>query len=67
MTDEDDTIEAGTADIAGERLPTPPLGATRRLGGATAGMALGTIFTLLVIPAIYVLIAKQHNHDDVEA
>lgn len=29
-----------------------------------AGMALGTIFTLLVIPAIYVLIAKQHNHDD---
>ncbi len=32
-----------------------------------AGMALGTIFTLMVIPAIYVLIAKQHNHDDVEA
>jgi multidrug efflux pump len=29
-----------------------------------AGMFLGTIFTLLVIPAIYVLIAKQHNHDD---
>ncbi len=26
-----------------------------------AGMALGTIFTLLVIPAIYVLIAKQHS------
>ena len=25
-----------------------------------AGMALGTIFTLLVIPAIYVLLAKQH-------
>jgi multidrug efflux pump len=25
-----------------------------------AGMALGTIFTLLVIPAIYVLIAKEH-------
>ena len=25
-----------------------------------AGMALGTIFTLLVIPAIYILIAKQH-------
>ena len=25
-----------------------------------AGMAIGTIFTLLVIPAIYVLIAKQH-------
>jgi multidrug efflux pump len=26
-----------------------------------AGMALGTIFTLLVIPAIYVLIAKEHG------
>ena len=25
-----------------------------------AGMALGTIFTLLVIPSLYVLIAKQH-------
>jgi multidrug efflux pump len=29
-----------------------------------AGMALGTIFTLLVIPAIYVLIAKQHTDED---
>ena len=26
-----------------------------------AGMALGTLFTLLVIPSIYVLIAKQHT------
>jgi multidrug efflux pump len=26
-----------------------------------AGMAIGTLFTLLVIPAIYVLIAKQHT------
>jgi multidrug efflux pump len=26
-----------------------------------AGMALGTIFTLLVIPSIYVLLAKQHD------
>jgi len=25
-----------------------------------AGMALGTVFTLLVIPSLYVLIAKQH-------
>ena len=25
-----------------------------------SGMAIGTIFTLLVIPAIYMLIAKQH-------
>jgi multidrug efflux pump len=31
-----------------------------------SGMFLGTVFTLLVIPAIYVLIAKQHNHDDTE-
>jgi multidrug efflux pump len=29
-----------------------------------AGMALGTIFTLLVIPAIYVLIAKQHQGEE---
>jgi hypothetical protein len=25
-----------------------------------AGMSLGTLFTLLVIPSIYVLLAKQH-------
>ena len=25
-----------------------------------SGMAIGTLFTLLVIPAIYVLLAKQH-------
>ncbi|MCO5050908.1 MAG: efflux RND transporter permease subunit [Verrucomicrobiae bacterium] len=30
-----------------------------------AGMALGTIFTLLVIPAIYVLIAKEHGSERV--
>jgi len=29
-----------------------------------AGMALGTLFTLLVIPAIYVLIAKEHKGED---
>ena len=29
-----------------------------------AGMALGTIFTLLVIPAIYVLIARQHTSEE---
>jgi multidrug efflux pump len=29
-----------------------------------AGMALGTLFTLLVIPSIYVLIAKQHIAED---
>ena len=27
-------------------------------------MALGTIFTLLVIPSIYVLIAKQHAGEE---
>jgi multidrug efflux pump len=32
-----------------------------------AGMALGTIFTLLVIPAIYVLIAKQHTGEETGA
>jgi len=31
-----------------------------------SGMTLGTVFTLLVIPSIYVLIARQHNHDEVE-
>jgi multidrug efflux pump len=29
-----------------------------------AGMALGTMFTLLVIPSIYVLIAKQHAGEE---
>ncbi len=29
-----------------------------------SGMALGTIFTLLVIPAIYVLLAKQHKGEE---
>ena len=27
-------------------------------------MALGTLFTLLVIPSIYVLIAKEHGGED---
>ena len=29
-----------------------------------AGMSIGTLFTLLVIPSIYVLIAKQHTKED---
>lgn len=29
-----------------------------------AGMAIGTLFTLLVIPAIYVLIAKEHRGEE---
>jgi multidrug efflux pump len=32
-----------------------------------AGMALGTIFTLLVIPSIYMLIAKQHAGEEAGA
>ncbi|MGN6642740.1 MAG: efflux RND transporter permease subunit [Verrucomicrobiota bacterium] len=30
-----------------------------------SGMAIGTVFTLLVIPSIYVLIAKQHQAEDI--
>jgi multidrug efflux pump len=32
-----------------------------------AGMAIGTIFTLLVIPSIYVLLAKQHQGEQPSA
>jgi multidrug efflux pump len=32
-----------------------------------SGMALGTIFTLLVIPALYVLLAKQHQGEEAGA
>jgi multidrug efflux pump len=32
-----------------------------------SGMALGTVFTLLVIPSIYVLIARQHSAETVES
>ena len=32
-----------------------------------AGMAIGTIFTLLVIPSIYVLLAKEHAGEDARA
>src|SRR5260370_41097323 len=37
--------------------------AARNSTGITtvAGMAIGTVFTLLVIPSIYVLIARQHS------
>ncbi|MDQ6623861.1 MAG: efflux RND transporter permease subunit, partial [Verrucomicrobiota bacterium] len=27
------------------------------------GMTIGTIFTLFIVPSLYVLIAKQHDHD----
>jgi multidrug efflux pump len=38
------------------------LGAARNSIGIilVAGMSIGTLFPLLVIPSIYVLIAKQH-------
>jgi multidrug efflux pump len=29
-----------------------------------SGMALGTLFTLFVLPSIYVLLAKEHNSTD---
>jgi multidrug efflux pump len=47
-------------------LVSGPGAAARNSIGITivAGMALGTIFTLLVIPAIYVLIAKQHAGEE---
>ena len=27
------------------------------------GMAIGTLFTLFVVPALYMLLAKDHHHD----
>ncbi len=31
-----------------------------------AGMAIGTVFTLFVVPALYMLLAAQHRHQDSE-
>jgi len=47
-------------------LVSGPGAAARNSIGITivAGMALGTIFTLLVIPSIYVLIAKKHQGEN---
>jgi multidrug efflux pump len=28
-----------------------------------AGMAIGTVFTLFVVPSLYMLIAKDHRHE----
>jgi len=48
MTDEDASIEQGAAAVEGApRPPTPPRGATKRLAGATAGMAVGTTLSRL--------------------
>lgn len=30
------------------------------------GMAIGTLFTLFVLPSIYVLLAKEHTHEEPE-
>ncbi|GGB91351.1 acriflavine resistance protein B [Marinobacterium zhoushanense] len=30
------------------------------------GMTIGTIFTLFVVPSLYMLIARQHEHEDLE-
>ncbi len=58
-------LMTSVATVAGHfplTLVTGAGAAARNSIGITvvAGMALGTIFTLLVIPSIYVLIAKQH-------
>ena len=47
MSEEDDTVEEGAAVIGTPREATPPRGATRRLGAATAGMAVGTTLSRL--------------------
>jgi multidrug efflux pump len=62
-------LMTSVATVAGHfplTLVTGAGAAARNSIGITivAGMALGTIFTLLVIPAIYVLIAKQHVGED---
>ncbi len=62
-------LMTSVATVAGHfplTLVTGAGAAARNSIGITivAGMALGTIFTLLVIPAIYVLIAKQHAGED---
>jgi multidrug efflux pump len=62
-------LMTSVATVAGHfplTLVTGAGAAARNSIGITivAGMALGTIFTLLVIPSIYVLIAKQHAGED---
>ena len=62
-------LMTSVATVAGHfplTLVSGPGAAARNSIGITvvAGMALGTIFTLLVIPSIYVLIAKQHVGED---
>jgi putative peptidoglycan lipid II flippase len=68
MSEEDDAVEAGAATAAGERLPTPPRGATRRLGGATAGMAVGTTLSRLTgVGRVIALTAAVGGHGFADA
>ena len=32
-----------------------------------SGLAIGTLFTLFVVPAVYMLIGAQHKHEEGEA
>jgi multidrug efflux pump len=62
-------LMTSVATVAGHfplTLVTGAGAAARNSIGITivAGMSLGTVFTLLVIPSIYVLIAKQHTGEE---
>ena len=42
----------------------PGAGARNSIGIVlVGGMTIGTLFTLFVVPSVYVLIAKDHSHD----
>jgi multidrug efflux pump len=61
-------LMTSVATVAGHfplTLVTGAGAAARNSIGLTlvTGMAIGTIFTLVVIPALYVLIAKQHGSE----
>jgi multidrug efflux pump len=45
----------------------PGAGARNSIGVVlVSGMIIGTLFTLFVLPAIYVLIAREHRHEEAE-
>jgi multidrug efflux pump len=63
-TDHDDTA----ATVAGHFPLTPvqgPGAATRHSIGLVlvGGMTVGTIFTLMILPSVYVLLARDHSKD----
>jgi len=42
----------------------PGAGARNSIGLVlVGGMTIGTLFTLFVVPSVYVLIAKDHSHE----